>query len=154
MRLLDDAADQNNAASAPDNCQGESMGDLLGKLGGGDAARSAGLLVGVMSLVQHIGGFESLIQTLQRRGMGDAAQSWLSNGANMPLGTVQVNKVFGADALATLGRQTGMDAKQAGTAVGVLLPALVNQFSPKGKLANNHQAMLEQSLGMFANALR
>ena len=144
----------NSANAGPDSGQNESMADLLGKLGGGDAARSAGLLVGVMSLVQHIGGFDSLIRTLQQRGMGGAAQSWLSTGSNTPLDPGQVNKLFGADAVTTLARQTGMEAQDAVTAVGVLVPALVDQFSPRGKLASNHQAMLDQCLGLFARTLR
>ena len=83
----------NSANAGPDSGQNESMADLLGKLGGGDAARSAGLLVGVMSLVQHIGGFDSLIRTLQQRGMGgagNAADPDAARAAGLPVRRLQI----------------------------------------------------------------
>jgi uncharacterized protein YidB (DUF937 family) len=128
--------------------------ELLGRLGGGNPAQSAGLMTAVMSLVQQFGGFEGLLQKLQQSGLGNVAQSWLSNGPNAALGAEQVQEVFGAAALQQAAQQAGMNAQQAAGAIGQLLPELVNQFSPQGSLAGNHAELLQQGLSMLMGGRR
>lgn len=133
---------------------GNPLGDLLGQVVGGDTAKSAGLMAGLMALVQQMGGFEALLQKFQQKGLGQLAQSWLSTGSNLPLGAAQLQQVFGSDAIAGLAKQAGMNTQQASDAIGKLLPELVNQFSPQGALPGNHADLLKQGLEMFSRGLR
>jgi uncharacterized protein YidB (DUF937 family) len=128
--------------------------DLLAQLGGGNATQSAGLMAAVMSLVQQFGGFEGLLQKLQQSGLGNVAQSWLSNAPNASLDAAQVQEIFGASALQQAAQQAGMNAQQTASAIAQLLPELVNQFSPQGSLAGNHADLLQQGLSMLMGGRR
>lgn len=167
MGLLDDmmgAALGGNAANSPlggllgelagGASGGNPLGDLLKQFGAGDATRTAGLMAAVMALVQQMGGFEGVMQKLQQAGLGNAVQSWLSNGPNLTLGAQQVQDVFGAGALQQVAQQAGMNATQAAGAIGQLLPELINQFSPQGTLSGNHAELLQQGLSMLLGSRR
>lgn len=167
MGLLDDmmgAALGGNAANSPlggllgslGGAAGGNnpLGDLLKQFGGGNAGQTAGLMAAVMSLVQQMGGFEGLLQKLQQSGLGGVAQSWLSNGPNATLGAEQVQDIFGAGAVQQAAQQAGMNAQQTASAIGQLLPELVNQFSPQGSLAGNHAELLQQGLSMLMGGRR
>lgn len=167
MGLLDDmmgAALGGNAANSPlggllgslggGGGGNNPLGDLLKQFGGGNAAQTAGLMAAVMSLVQQMGGFEGLLQKLQQSGLGAAAQSWLSNGPNTTLGADQVQDIFGAGALQQAAQQAGMNTQQTASAIGQLLPELVNQFSPQGSLTGNHADLLQQGLSMLMGGRR
>lgn len=136
------------------NGAGGGLGDLLKQFGGGDAMQSAGLMAALMSLVQQMGGFEGVIQKFQQAGLGGVVQSWLGNGPNAGIGPQQVQDIFGTSAVQKAAQQAGMSTQQTTSAIAAMLPELINQFSPQGKLASNHNDLLQQGLSMILGGKR
>lgn len=68
-----------------------------------------------------------------------------STGSNLPISPSEVSDVLGHDTVKEFGQQAGLPQAEAGAALASLLPALINQFTPKGELP--HSASLESALG-------
>lgn len=142
------------SGGAGDASSGSPLGDLLKQFGGGSAVQSAGLMAALMNLVQQAGGFEALIQKFQQAGLGGVVQSWLANGPNAGIGPQQVQDVFGTTAVEKAAKQAGMSTQETTRAIAAMLPELINQFSPQGKLAGNHDDLLQQGLSMILGGKR
>ena len=86
----------------------ESVIGALGQGQGGgaqpDLMNAAGALLGPDG-----GGLGALLGRLQQGGLGDAAASWVSTGPNQPVSPEQLESAMGADGLAQLARQFGLD---------------------------------------------
>ena len=69
------------------------LNDLLG--GQGQQAGGAGSMISVASdLLQRAGGVQGLVSMLQQHGLGSAAQSWVSSGANQPVSGEQLGQAL------------------------------------------------------------
>ena len=65
------------------------------------------------------GGLGGLVEQLSRGGLGDAVQSWISRGQNMPVSGNQLESALGSDVLGQLGGRLGVDGAQMGNVQGV-----------------------------------
>ncbi len=129
------------------NLQGM-LGGLLGQLGGGKG-QSGALLATVMTLVQQNGGIEGIIAKFRASGMGDAVDSWVGTGANAPVTGDQVSKVLGESTVSDIAGQMGTDSAQASGSLASMLPELINQFTPNGKVPANSGDLLSQAMAML-----
>jgi uncharacterized protein YidB (DUF937 family) len=95
------------------------------------------------------GGLGALIQQFQKAGLGDAVNSWVSTGANLPVNGAQVQQALGADRIQQFAQQTGMQGGQVSDLLAQLLPQLVDKVTPNGSVPqqNDLQGMLGQLLG-------
>jgi uncharacterized protein YidB (DUF937 family) len=113
--------------------------DDLGKAVGGMTSSGAGgggqaaLVQAVIGLLSG-GGLDALLKSFQQQGLGNVVASWISTGQNLPISADQVAKVLGPDTLGKLAGQAGLDPKAAAGQLSSLLPGLVDQLSPGGKL--------------------
>lgn len=92
---------------------------------------------GVLSgLLQYIvtGGLKSFIEKFRRAGLGDAVSSWIGSGQNDQLSNLQVENALGADSVASIAKNAGVDKGAAASVLGFLVPKVVDTLTPDGKL--------------------
>ncbi len=129
------------------NLQGM-LGGLLGQLGGG-TGKSGALLATVMTLVQRNGGIEGILARFRASGMGDAVDSWVGTGANAPVSGAQVTQVLGESTVSEMAGQLGTDSAQASDSLASMLPELINQLTPNGKVPANSGDLLSHAMAML-----
>jgi len=106
------------------------MGALQGQ--GGQGQPDALGVVG--DLLQQAGGVSGLLEKFQAQGLGEAAQSWVGTGANLPVSGEQVSQALGSDALAGLAAKFGGDAPQLAQLVAQFLPLIIDKLTPAGQV--------------------
>ena len=106
------------------------MGAMQGQSGNGQAD-ALGL---VTDLLQQSGGLSGLLDKFQSHGLGDAAQSWVGTGANLPVSGDQVSQALGGDALAGLGAKFGGNSPELAQLVAQFLPLIVDKLTPNGQV--------------------
>jgi uncharacterized protein YidB (DUF937 family) len=120
-------AGSNTGQPGAANQQGP-LGDLLGKMGGALAGGGVGSLLA--------GGLGELLERFKQNGQGDAAESWISKGANRELPPPQLKQAIGPDVLAALEQQTGLSQEELLARLSRELPSAVDQYTPDGRLPN------------------
>ncbi len=122
---------------------GAALGGLLGGQGGAGSGGQAELLAGVIGMLgaggQGGGGLAGLVQKFQQAGLGDVVASWIASGPNKPISADQLGQVLGANALGGVAQQTGMGGNELMGQLAQLLPQLVDQLTPDGKLPDAGQ---------------
>jgi len=75
-----------------------------------------------------------LVAALEKGGLGPQVQSWLGNGANMPITEEQLKAVLGNSQLQDFARQLGLPVDQTLALLAKYLPDIVDKASPNGAL--------------------
>jgi uncharacterized protein YidB (DUF937 family) len=119
---------------------------LVASLGSGSPTQSGDLLGAVMTMVQQNGGLPGILNMLQSNGLGQQADSWVGTGPNASVSPEQMQQVFGGSGLGNLAAQLGTSPGQAGSMLAQVLPELVNQLTPNGKVPDNHGDLISQGL--------
>ena len=91
------------------------------------------------------GGLAGLVQAFQGQGMGDMISSWISTGPNPPATADHVTKALGPDTLSQFATKAGIPQGEAGGLLASLLPSLIDQLTPQGKVPESND--LESTLG-------
>lgn len=86
------------------------------------------------TLLQQAGGLSGVVEKFQQAGLGEAVQSWVGTGANLPVSAEQVTQALGPDTLQNLVAQLGGNSPQLGALVAQFLPMIVDQLTPQGQL--------------------
>ncbi|MEC7118759.1 MAG: YidB family protein [Pseudomonadota bacterium] len=147
---------------------GGGLGDLLGSvLGGGNttsakpaAQGGAGLLIAllpvILNWVQQQGGLEKVLASLQSKGLGGQAQSWMSTGQNQPIQPEQVESVFGTAQVDQFAAETGANRGAVLSGIASLLPQVIDQLTPKGDTSTANEANQEIGtvLGQLAGLMQ
>ena len=141
-----------------DSVLGSAMGALQG---GGQGGAGGDVLMQVIgSLLQGqggaggaAGGLGALLQQLQQGGLGDAAQSWVSTGPNLPVSADQLQSALGADRIDALAQQVGLPAGDLSSQLAQFLPQVVDQLTPSGQLPAGGGADLGGLLGNVLGGL-
>lgn len=107
-------------------------------------ASGAGFAPAGGSLVAEIGQFfqgrsvstalGDLVDRFRATGKGDAADSWVSDQANMPLGVDELEAALGDETLAELAMKTGLSRAELLLRLNAALPEVVNHLTPNGRL--------------------
>lgn len=142
-----------------DQLAGQVLGQVLGGRGmaGGNAMAGGGtqnmLMQLVLSLLQSQGGLGGLLGRFQQAGLGDQAASWVSTGQNIPIGAEQVQATFGPEQIAQWARQLGLSNEQTSGVLAQMLPQMVDQLTPQGRVSEGAQFddLLGQLTGNFFN---
>lgn len=123
-----------------DSVLGSAMGALQG---GGQGAGNAMLMQVIGSLLSGqqgggagggLGGLGALLQQLQQAGLGEAAQSWVSTGQNLPVSADQLQAALGGDRIVALAQQVGLDPGDLAGQLAQYLPQVVDRLTPDGQL--------------------
>jgi len=97
------------------------------------------------SSVGGSGGLAGLVQAFQGKGMGDLISSWVSTGPNPGVTADQISSVLGATTLQQFATKAGVSHGEAGGLLASLLPTVIDQLTPQGKLPD--AGALESALG-------
>lgn len=125
-------APSNVNAGSPGGGMGGGLSDLLkGGLGGLLAGGAAGSILS--------GGLGDLLNQFQQKGLGDQANSWVSNGPNKPVSPNDLANALGADQIDQLSAQSGLPRDQLLQGLSHYLPDAVNHLTPDGRLPNEHE---------------
>lgn len=112
------------------------LNDILGGLGKNlDLGALAGQFGGE--------GLSGLVTQLEKGGLGEAVQSWISTGGNLPVSAEQLQAVLGHETVGKLAGSLGIDASQ----LADTLPGLIDKLTPNGQLPGNVQDALSGLLG-------
>lgn len=97
------------------------------------------------------GGLSGLLGKFQAAGMGDAVNSWLSNGPNHAVSPDQVQQALGGGQLEHLAQATGLTESETANHLSEMLPGLIDKLTPNGQIpeAGGGLAKLQGLLGGF-----
>ncbi len=87
-----------------------------------------------------MGGLGGLVSKLEGVGAGAQANSWIGPGANQPIAPIQVGQALGPDVIAQLSARTGMSQQQILDGLAQVLPQLVNNLTPNGRMPTPQEA--------------
>lgn len=126
------------------------LDQALGALAGGQSGDNNALLQSVLQLVDNPqnGGLEGIIQSFQQGGLGEIVNSWVSTGQNLPISAEQIQSVLGGASLSGLAAQRGVSPEQASDNLADMLPQLIDQMTPDGKVPQGGD-LLAQGLDML-----
>ncbi|MGH8457011.1 MAG: YidB family protein, partial [Stenotrophobium sp.] len=107
------------------------------------------LLQGAMQLMQQQGGLTGVLDKFRQQGFAQHVESWIGNGANLPIETTAITQVLGAPAIAGLAQKFGLNPQQLSGQLATVLPQLVNHLTPQGQVPANHADLLQAGLNML-----
>lgn len=107
------------------------LDNLMGALGG---QGGSGDLAEIVQSLGAAGGVGGLVDAFQKGGLGEVAQSWVSNGANLPISADQIQAVLGSGMVGQFAEKLGVDPQVGAAKLAELLPGLVDKLTPGGQL--------------------
>src|SRR5215831_7172794 len=125
------------------------LGAVLAGLAGGNQQQSGNLLAAAMSLLQQNGGLGGVLDKLQASGLGAHADSWVGTGPNMAVSGDELHQALGGTSLGNIASQLGMSHGQASSAMAQILPALINQLTPNGRVPDDSGDLISRALSML-----
>jgi uncharacterized protein YidB (DUF937 family) len=153
MGLLDDLIGNMLGSALGGNQRQDPLGSVLSGLGGGNQAQTGNLLLQLaLSLLQQNGGLEGVLGKFRQGGLGQQADSWVSTGQNMNISANELQQIFGSSTMDDLASQLGMPQERASSTMAQVLPELINQLTPQGRVPENGDEEIAQGLSMLANA--
>ncbi len=140
------------------------LGGVLG--GGGTATPGAQaapggitsdvLLRSIGGMITQHGGLGGLLNSLTQAGHGDAVNSWIGTGQNLPISPGALTQVLGSPQVAALAQKLGINPQQVGSLLAQALPHIVDQLTPHGQLpptAAQQGDLLHAALGALQGKL-
>jgi len=119
-------------AGLPGGMGGGGLSDMLkGGLGGLLAGGAAGSILS--------GGLGDLLNQFQQKGLGDKAESWVSNGPNKQIAPGDLASALGADQIESLSAQSGLSRDDLLQGLSQYLPDVVNHLTPDGRLPDENE---------------
>lgn len=115
------------------------VGQVLGQQQTGTGTSSSGmgsvltqLLGGQGSGQNQGGGITGLIEKFRASGLGHIADSWVSNGPNLPVSSDQLRSVLGPQQTQQMAAQSGLSVENLLSQLARHLPGLVDRITPNG----------------------
>ena len=110
--------------------------DIAREMLGGSETSGAGDMVNTVlqALNGHAGGLDGALQSLQNGGLGDAVNSWIGTGHNLPITGEQLQSILGSGVVQELGAKLGISPTDAAARMSTLLPGIVDHLTPNGEV--------------------
>jgi uncharacterized protein YidB (DUF937 family) len=86
-------------------------------------------------------GLGGLIKQFQQKGLGDVVDSWVSTGTNKNVAPDQISVALGGDVVDELSRRTGLTRDQVVGELARMLPNVVDNLTPDGRLPTRQEVM-------------
>ncbi len=86
-----------------------------------------------------LGGLGGLLSRLQQAGHGDVANSWVGPGQNAPIEPTQLGSALGQQTVSDLARKAGVSEQELLAQLSRVLPNLVNNLTPQGRLPTQNE---------------
>ena len=87
-----------------------------------------------------LGGLGGLVSKFETAGAGPQVNSWVGPGVNQPVAPEQVGSALGPDVIAQLSARTGLNQQQILDGLAQVLPQLVHNLTPNGRLPTAQEA--------------
>lgn len=87
-----------------------------------------------------LGSIGGLLKQLQQSGLEREADSWIGKGDNIPVSQNQIKEALGNDTIRQIAQQLGIPIDDVLKLLSQFFPEAVNQASPNGQLAPEHEA--------------
>ena len=137
----------NQAGSAPRPAPAPAPGNVTAGMPGGGAGGMSdmlkgglgGLLAGGAAGTILSGGLGDLLKQFQQQGLGDQANSWVSNGPNKQVSPGDLGSALGADQIEALASQSGLSRDDLLQGLSQFLPDVVNKLTPDGRLPDENE---------------
>jgi len=113
-----------------------------GGLGGNPMLKM--LLPLVASMLMN-GGLQKILGRLQQSGKGSKGESWVSAGGNEPVDAADIKEALDDQELSKIAKQLGVSEDEAAEAVAHVLPDIVDQATPDGRLPKDDE--LDRTFG-------
>jgi uncharacterized protein YidB (DUF937 family) len=81
-----------------------------------------------------LGGLGGLLDKLQKGGLGEVANSWVSPDQNRPVSPGQLGSALGPDIVKTLAQRSGLSEEEITKKLSEVLPGVVDKLTPRGRL--------------------
>ncbi len=111
-------------------------GALKGALGQVEAAAAPALINGLLAKTQF-GDLNGLVTQLQQNGLGQQVQSWLGNGANLPITADELKSVLSNEQVQEFARHLNLPVDTVLKLLSENLPNVVDQASKNGQLQSS-----------------
>jgi len=96
----------------------------------------------------EIGGLAGLAKLFTQQGQGEAMSSWIGSGQNASISPASILSVLGQGRIQQLAGNTGLSTADVQQGLASVLPQLVDQLTPDGKLPTGRGA--DDMLGQLA----
>lgn len=117
------------------------LDDILGMVGG---KGGAAMVFGAIShLMEENGGLNGLLKKFQDSGMSEAVGSWIGLGENHKIDASNIMQVLGSDKIQQLAKQFGLDHNNFAAQIAGMLPQVIDQLTPDGKVSGDHNAIAQ-----------
>ena len=112
------------------------LDELKGALGEAEAAGLPVLINSVLAKTQYHN-LAGLVTALEKGGLGPQVQSWLGNGANLPITADQLKAVLGNSQVHDFARHLGLPVDETLKLLAQYLPQVIDKASPNGTLVTS-----------------
>ena len=86
-------------------------------------------------------GLGGLIKQFQQKGLADVVDSWVGSGKNKIVAPDQIYVALGGDVVDDLSRRTGLTRDQVVAELARMLPNVVDNLTPDGRLPTRQEVM-------------
>lgn len=131
--------------------QGNGLAGILGSLLSNPQLMQA--LAGLLGNDGSNGGVGGLIARFQQAGLGDAVDSWVGSGENQTVSGQQIGEALGADTIADVASKIGTSPSDTADQLSQLLPGLLDQLTPAGRLPEGGLGNSGELMGMLGSLL-
>lgn len=117
---------------------GGRLGNMPGNVGGGQGGMPGGL-GGLLAEAGGAGGLGALVEQFRRADHGDTINSWIGSGQNQSIAPHDLGAALGPETVGQLSKQTGMGSSDLLSQLSHLLPGVVDQLTPNGRLPTDQE---------------
>ena len=86
-------------------------------------------------------GLGGLIKQFQQKGLGEVVDSWVSTGRNKNVAPDEISVALGGDVVDELSHRTGLTRDQVVGELARMLPNVVDNLTPDGRLPTRQEVM-------------
>lgn len=124
---------------------------LMNKLGGGNADLNgiSSALSGLLSDSKGNLDLGSIVSSMQEKGLGSVAESWLGDGENEAISGEQVKELFGSEKISQVACQMGADEESVLSGLSEALPQVVDKSSSGGSLLDSLGDVMNMAKKLF-----
>jgi outer membrane protein OmpA-like peptidoglycan-associated protein/uncharacterized protein YidB (DUF937 family) len=98
-------------------------------------AKAGSLLTAILALIQEqSGGLSGFLEKFRRAGLSDTVSSWLNGGTPTPVSADSLQSALGSQTLSNIASRVGVPASTAASALGFMIPRLVQTLAPGGAI--------------------
>jgi len=126
----------------PGQQQSTGTNPLIGVLMSLLAARAGGGQSGIGGLLGGgggAGGLGALVEQFTQAGHGGAINSWIGHGQNQSIAPHDLGAALGPETVGQLSQQTGMGSSDLLSQLSQLLPGVVDQLTPQGRMPTEQE---------------